>query len=85
MLYYVSKKDLEDWVWGKLPATMPQNLRKAITRRLHDLGLEVDLVEKTNYKGISFPSKTYKKLQKQAKKLGMSMREMVETKCLGEQ
>jgi hypothetical protein len=77
LLYYIDKKDLEIWVRNKLPDALPQNFRKAITRRLHDLGLDIDLVEKTEYRVISFTTKEYKILSNKAQKQKKTLKEYI--------
>lgn len=84
LLYYLSKDNLEKWVISKIPTHMPQNFRKAVTRRLHDLGLNIDLEKKVEYVGISFTKEEYDKLLNKSKKEKTPLRHMIIKKCLGE-
>lgn len=73
-LYYVEQSDLNTWVKNQLPKQMPCNLRRAISQRLRDSGIELS-VEKINKKAFVVEKKLYDSIKNNASKKGLSIPE----------
>jgi len=81
-LYFVSKKDLEEWIYSKLPKDLPTSLKKIITRRFHEIGIDLKLGQR-EYCNISLPKPEYLKLKEKAKKENLTIKELILKYTLG--
>lgn len=73
-IYYVNKSDLNKWIEKKLPKHIPGHLKRAISQRLRDSGIDFEF-EKIEKKAVVVSEKVYKKIKDKAKKKGISMSE----------
>lgn len=76
-LYYLSEKQLKQWIREQLPDNMPRNLQKSISNRLHDAGVDIDLSSNIKYKSIALPKKQYEELKKEAKNQNKTIKELI--------
>lgn len=76
-LFYVSDKQLKEWIIEQLPDNMPKHFKKSISQRLHDAGVDIDLSSNSKYKSICLPEQQYNDLKKEAKKQNKTIRELI--------
>ena len=76
-IFYVDKKDLEKWIKKQLPKTMPQNLRKAISHKLKNFGINIEY-KKEKTTSVVIDKKLYNKIIQDAKKQDKTIKEIVE-------
>jgi len=77
-IFYVDKKDLEKWIKKQLPKTMPQNLRKAISHKLKNLGINIENKKEKTATSVTIDKKLYKKIMRDAQKQNKTIKEIVE-------
>lgn len=79
-LYYITGKDLDEWVIEKLPPHMPLGMRRAVTMKLNSVGIHVsELSYKQKYSTVAIHGNVYKKLKAVAKERKISMCTLTET------
>jgi len=71
-LYYITKKDLHDWLKEKIPKYVPPGLKKAISQKLHNSGIAFEF-EKNQKKAIFVEKSTFKKIKEKAKTEGKTV------------
>lgn len=76
-IYYKNKQDLAEWIKQQLPPHIPQNMKKAITHKLHKL-LKIQLFPKPKTKTITLPPEIHTKLKQIAEKQNLSLTQLIE-------
>ena len=77
-LFYISMDDLSTFIEKKIPKLMPTHLRRAITYKLNNIGIPIQLSKPSaEYRPVAFPLDQYEKLQVKAKKENLSIRELI--------
>lgn len=71
-LYYISEKDLNSWIIKRLPKHMPLMLKKSISQKLHEAGIDFEF-EKANKKAIVLEEQLYKQIKEKATEKNMTM------------
>jgi hypothetical protein len=71
-LYYISEKQLIKWIKKKLPKHIPLMLKKSISQKLHEAGIEFEF-EKANKKAIVMEEQLYKQIKDKATEKNMTM------------
>jgi site-specific DNA-cytosine methylase len=75
-LYYTKKEDLHKWIAKKLPKQMPSGLKRAITQKLHNSGIDFEF-DKNTKKAIVVSEDTYDWIKKRADEKGISISKYV--------
>lgn len=77
-LYYIKKEDLHRWIAKKLPKQMPSGLKRAITQKLHNSGIDFEF-EQNKKKAIVVSEDTYDCIKKKADEKGISIPDYLRT------
>jgi len=77
-LYYMTKKDLHRWIEAQLPKHLPNILKRTLTQKLHNAGIDFEF-EKMMKKAIVVEESLYKNIKTKAEKKKMSVPEYLKS------
>ena len=81
-LYYVNDDDFIKWINSKIPRDLPKNLRRIITMKLHEMGIDLNLSPRTELMMIGIKPYLHNKLKKISKRENKSIQNITEEALL---
>jgi hypothetical protein len=75
-LYYIKKDDLDKWIQSRIPKDLPGAIKRAISQKLHDSGIEFEFQRSTK-RVVVVDDPLFNKVKKKAEKQGISTSEYV--------
>jgi hypothetical protein len=75
-IYFIDKDDLKKWLSKRIPKGLPSGIKHMITQRLHDSGIDFQFEHKKK-KAIVVDETVYRKLERKAKRKGISVTELI--------
>ena len=81
-LYYVNDDDFIAWIESKIPRNLPKNLRRVVTMKLHEMGIDLNLSPRTELMMIGIKPYLHDKLKKISKRENKSIQIITEEALL---
>jgi len=81
-LYYVNDDDFIKWISSKIPRDLPKNLRRIITMKLHEMGIDLNLSPRTELMMIGIKPYLHNKLKRISKRENKSIQNITEEALL---
>jgi hypothetical protein len=75
-LYYIKKEDLDRWIQSRIPKDLPGAIKRAISQKLHDSGIDFEFQRSTK-RVVVVDDPLFDKVRKKAAKQGISTSEYV--------
>lgn len=77
-IYYINDDDFIGWIKERLPARMPERIRRLVTLKLHDIGIDIELSPRKESRLVSIKIPTHNKLKEISEKRGMYLQDLIE-------
>lgn len=82
LLYYINDDDFIEWIKNRLPKNLPMNLRKVITMKLNEMGINLNLSPRRELKLIAIKPYIHSKLKNMSKRKNKSIQSITEEALL---
>lgn len=77
-VFFIENEDFKEWVLKKLPEKMPKNIKTLISRRFKEMGFDLEIPHKKEYKYVALTQKKYDEIKNKARNQGKSIKDYVE-------